>query len=269
MRLRMVRQRQGRRQLALTGRAAATLVVTVILGACASPAGDSPLPVRPTASKATPASTSPRTPTPPSVGESIAVCSESPPYGAGTQLMTPTQSLLPFPLAITFTAGWTGCGLHYKELGDPGGVMMIGTWIVENVYKDPCRWRISLPTSAVGPSVEDLVRELDGQEGTEAAEASDISIDGYDGQFIRLEVPVGLDTSDCDQDQIAEFRFWNGPGDAVWWLGAADAPGLIGEVWAVDVEGTRVVIQSASFSDAGEDRRVEMREIVGSIDFMP
>jgi len=178
-------------------------------------------------------------------------------------------TLLGFPLALTLTDGWNGCGLLYKELGDPGGVMLIGTWDVTNVYADPCHWKTSLPTRAVGPSVDDLVAGLEAQAITESTKPDDVILDGYAGKHLRLSVPLTFDGATCDADQIKEFRFFNGPGEAVWWLGAADAAGLIGDVWVVQVGAQRAVIQAASFTDAGEANRAELRQIVESIDFMP
>ena len=195
-------------------------------------------------------------------------CPQGLPYNPGTYLWTAldTQTI---PLAITMTEGWKGCGLAFKELGDPGGVMMIGAWDVVNVYSNPCRWRSSLMDPPVGPSIDDLAAALDAQELTEAEPAVDATIDGYTGSHIRLEVPVDLDTGDCDAEQMPEFRFWDGPGGSDWYLGAADAPGLVGEAWIMDVDGRRVVIQAASFLDAGEARRDEIHAIVESIDFLP
>lgn len=245
-------------------------VLAAALVGCGPAAGSTPV-VTPLPATASPdAEITPAAPT--ASPESIAgipVCVEGKPYDAGPQVMTAEATLLGFPLAITMTDGWTGCGLHNKELGEPGGVMMIGTWVVVNVYGNPCQWRTSLPATPAGPTVDDLMKALIDQESTDATAPVDVAIDGYAGKYLRLSVPADLDTTTCDKDKITEFRFLNGPGDAVWWLGAAVAPGLIGDVWALDVQGTRVLVQAASFVDAGEARRDEMRQIVESIDFMP
>jgi hypothetical protein len=95
---------------------------------------------------------------------------------------------------------------------------------------------------------------------------------GFPANYVRLSVPEGLDVSDCDRVTIAEFRFFKGPGEeltgsSVWWLGAADAPGLIGEVWATDLDEVRVVVEAAYYSDATQAEVDEIHGIIESIAF--
>ncbi|HZM72181.1 MAG TPA: hypothetical protein VFC71_02295 [Candidatus Polarisedimenticolia bacterium] len=247
-------------------RAGAVALATLLVAGCASGGGEAtdPAPSATPATTATTATTATETsePTP------VPACPEGLPYNPGTYLWSAkdTQTV---PLTITMTEGWKGCGLAFKELGEPGGVMMIGAWDVVNVYANPCHWRDSLMDPPVGPAIDDLATALEAQELTEAEPSAEVTIDGYAGKHVRVEVPVDLDTRDCDADQIPEFRFWDGPGGSDWYLGAGDAPGLIGEAWIMDVDGRRVVIQAASFLDAGEERRDEIHGIVESIDFLP
>jgi len=196
-------------------------------------------------------------------------CTEKVVLPGGRRSISSAETDTPFGVEITFSDGWHGCGLAFKELGEPYGVMMLGYWDVRMVYPDPCHWKGDVMNPDTGPSVKDLMRALVSQKLTMAGPIEPITIDGYQGRYVRLEVAPHLDTSGCDIGTIAEFRFWNGPGESVWWLGAADAPGLIGEVWALDVDGFRFVIQAASFADAGEARRDEIRRIVESIDIQP
>jgi hypothetical protein len=207
----------------------------------------------------------------------IASASETPPSGdgpcdgqrtlpAGRRSITASQTETPFGVEITFTDGWKGCGLAFKELGEPGGLMMIGFWDVRMVYPDPCGWSNYVGSRDTAAGNDGLMTALMNQDLTIAGPIEEVSLDGYKGKYIRLRVPAEVDANRCDRDQIAEFRFWNGPGESVWWLAAADAPGLIGEVWAVDVQGFRFVVQAASFEEAGNARRDEIHEIVESID---
>ena len=240
--------------------AAAAVLATLVMAACSSTGG-------------APTEAASPTPSPTELAPSISPSPAEPAHTCAAGLAgtyrwsaTDTQTI---PLTITMTEGWDGCGLSFKELGDPGGLMMIGAWDVVNVYSNPCGWKSSLMDPPVGGSVDDLATAIDQQELTDAQPSEDVAIDGYAGEHVRLEVPVGLDTAACDADQIREFRFWDGPPGSDWWLGAADAPGLIGEAWIMDVDSRRVVIQAASFQDAGEARRDEIRGIVESIDFLP
>lgn len=220
------------------------------------------------------AASSPQT-TPPSVmpasvvpAPSAAACPAHGDLGAGTYALSAkdTQAV---PAVITVTEGWAGCGLMTKEFGEPGGLALIAFWSVENVYGDPCHWRSTLMHPAVGPGVDDLAAALVDQDVTEASTPTDDTLGGFAGKYLRLSVPLDADVTACDRVEIAEFRFLNGPGDSVWWLGAADAPGLVGEVWILDVDAARVVIQAAYFADATQPEVDEIHGIVRSINLRP
>jgi hypothetical protein len=208
----------------------------------------------------------------PTASAGVPLCQDAFAVSAGRRHITPAMTETPIGLEITFTDGWKGCGLAFKELGPPAGLMMIGYWDSRMVYANPCHWKADVGDPDTGPTIEDLMQAIEAQKLTAAGPTEEVTIDGYSGKYIRFEVAPDLDASDCDRDKPdleAEFRLWNGPGESVWWLGAADAPGLIGEVWAIDVDGFRFVIQAASFGDAPEARRNEIHEIVASIDLLP
>jgi len=194
---------------------------------------------------------------------------------AGTYILTAdaTQTV---PAIVTVPDGWSGCdkGLLAKEFGPPAGPALIGFWSVDNVYADPCHWLDGgLTDPAVGPTVADLAAGLGAQTLTDATAPDDDTLGGLPAAHVQLAVPVDLDTTACDVDPVeqngTEFRFWNGPGDSVWWIGAMDAPGLIGDVWATDLDGTRIVVQAAYFSDADQAQVDEVLAIVRSIAFEP
>lgn len=249
----------------------AALTMAVVVAACGGASRSDGPPTSPTAgarpSEPAGVATAPPRTNPPISGEGP--CIDGITLPAGRRSISALQTETPFGVDATFSDGWKGCGLAFKELGEPGGLMMLGYWDARMVYPDPCHWRKDVGGAETGDGVDALMAALSDQKLSEAGPIQDVSIDGYQGRYVRLEVPTKLDTSGCDSDQIREFRFWNGPGESVWWLGAADAPGLIGEVWALDVDDFRFVIQAASFSDAGELRRDELHRIVESIDIRP
>lgn len=207
----------------------------------------------------------------------VAACPEKGPFAAGTYRLSAAQTLTApaaFTTTITIASGWAGCGLLSKDWGEGGGPSLIGFWNVENVYANPCHWNGGQMDPAVGPTAADLVTAMVDQELTVADAPTAATLGGHPASYVRLSVPEDLDVSACDRVEIAEFRFFRGPGEeftgsSVWWLGAADAPGLIGEVWATDIEGTRVVVQAAYFSDATQAEVDEIHGIVRSITFGP
>jgi len=205
----------------------------------------------------------------------VTACPADGRMSAGRYSLTAEQTLT-IPAEITVTDGWNGCGLIIKEFGAPGGPALIGFWVVENVYRNPCYWNGGLMDPSAGPSPDDLVTALVDQELTDADAPSTGTLGGHPASYVRLTVPDAADVSSCDKvgSGEPEFRFWKGPGEeltgsAVWWLGAADAHGLIGEVWAADVGGNRVVVQAAHFSDADQAEVDEIHAIVESITLLP
>ena len=234
----------------MTTRLFAALTLMVVTTACAAP-------------------TSPASSTP-AAAESLetATCAGRG-TAAGTYLFTADDTMT-VPATITIPDGWDGCGLIAKEFGPPAGPAIIGFWEVENAYANPCHWNGGQMVPPVDSTAADLAIAMVSQEITEAEPPSEAALGGIDASYVRLTVPDDASVSDCDAVEIPEFRFWKGPGEeltgsAVWWIGAADARGLIGEVWAADVEGTRVVVQAAYFSDATQDEVDEIHAIIESI----
>jgi hypothetical protein len=183
-------------------------------------------------------------------------------------------------LEMTFPEGWSGCSLFFKSMPDERvgtRVAMVGFWLVDNVYTDPCQWNGALLDPPVGPSVEDLAAALERQQLT-SAETSPITVDGRPGLRVTFAVQDGIDVSGCDRTNMAEFRYWDGArlddqgrvfnDGSVFWLPAIDAPGRINEAVIVDVDGVRYVLQTAW--TAGMDRiiRQELRTIVESVHFL-
>ncbi len=231
----------------------ALVLVTVVLAACAGTPRSSPM---------------------------TASCPAGVRGEAGTWTVASDQAT-PVPLSITLTEGWDGCDLFFKEVPVAGGgtaPAMVGFWLVGNVYADPCHWKKGPVDPSAGASVAELATALDRQHLTDAAPAVPITLDGFDGLRIEFAVADGVDITDCDRDQIAEFRYWDGAhleagrpvtDDSVFWLGAADAPGRVNEAWIVDVNGVRFVAQTSRTVDMSPSIRDELHRIIQSIDFRP
>lgn len=244
-------------------RRAVLAAIAATLVACSSgPTGGTS-----SAATAFPSLTTVVSPTTSAVEPTIPPCPNDSRVPPGRYFLPPEMSETIAPFTIELPEGWDGCGLFFKENPAPGGLMMVGFWSAQNVYGNSCQWRGSLPAAPTGATVDDLIAAVAAQDPGVAGPPDEIAIEGFAGKHIRFEVPSDLNTSGCDVVDVAEFRFWNGPGDSVWWLGAADAPGLIGEVWTLDVDGSRFDIQAASYVDAPNAVRDEIHAIVESIDF--
>ena len=65
------------------------------------------------------------------------------------------------------------------------------------VYGDACHWTTMMPASPV-TTVDEFVTALSSQASRDASEAVDITLGGYVGKSVTLEVPDDVDFSDCD-----------------------------------------------------------------------
>jgi hypothetical protein len=193
------------------------------------------------------------------------------------------NELLPNQLGLQKGRYWIGVGQMRVSLAVPrgwnvwgggGGIMDprhkgdwpsgtgIGFYQVEDVYADPCRWRRGTMPS-IGPSAADLAAALARQPGRAATSPTDVELDGFSGKMVRLHVPSDVDFSDCSQFEFrgGEFRSWPGR--------FQQGPGQVDEVWILDVEGERLVIDAWWFPQTSADERVKVIDIVESIRIHP
>jgi hypothetical protein len=139
----------------------------------------------------------------------------------------------------------------------------IGFYQVEDVYADPCRWERGMMPS-IGPSAADLAAALARQPDRAATTPTEVELDGYNGKMVRLHVPSDVDFSDCSVQDFrseSEFRSWPGR--------FHQGAGQVDEVWILDVEGERLVIDAWWFPRTSADERVKVIDIVESIRIHP
>jgi hypothetical protein len=138
----------------------------------------------------------------------------------------------------------------------------ISAWTVGNVYAEPCRWFGTLLDPPIDPSVDGLVAALASQKGRHATAPTDVSLDGFTGTYMELTVPARIDLADCN---LGEFRTWVDP------MGGARnlEPGQRDLLWIIDVDGTRLVIDSALGPDTTQQDRADRIQMVESIRIEP
>ena len=83
----------------------------------------------------------------------------------------------------------------------------------------------------------------------------DVTLDGYSGKYLDLQVPS--DISKCEV-----YRPWE-PGLF------AQGPGHRWHLWILDVEGVRVVVESADYEGTTEEVQAELEAMVDSIQIEP
>jgi hypothetical protein len=199
--------------------------------------------------------------------------SENPPTPSSAAVPFPAAGVLepgiyaisdPFPVEVELTLTetwdrWTpGVGSDataiYQGSPDPADGRVIVFAIVDNVYADPCDLGDGLLEPPLGPTVADLAAALAGQPGTDSTEPVDVAISGYSGVYLDYTY-----TGECGTLNRWPSQYGN-------------RQALLGErdqVWILDVEGVRLVIDAASFSRTEEADLAEMRTIIESLTIRP
>lgn len=186
----------------------------------------------------------------------------------------------PARVNVTVPAGWRmtyterGGGLHTAATEmlftiGPEGAGLSG-WSVANLYSDPCGER-TLADRPLGPSVDDLVSGLASLPTVEVTQPTDTTLDGFDGKHLRMTV-----LSDCgdrgDGNGRLPIGLWTGTGEPKRGGEHFDQAGWLGwehQLWILDVDGRRFVIDAAHAADASPELVTELQEMVASINIEP
>jgi hypothetical protein len=161
-------------------------------------------------------------------------------------------------------------GTVKREEGEDRAVMVSIT-TVSNLMVDACvDQRPADPP--IGPTVDDLaagLAELPPFQVTKPP--TDVTINGYSGQHLELTIPDDLpydpdggSWTDCGR---GELQSWIGTESFDYFYGYA--PGQVEEFWILDVDGTRLMIQSRWFPESPPEDIAEMRTILDSIRIEP
>ncbi len=160
------------------------------------------------------------------------------------------------PFTFTMPAGWESIGWGAIK-GDPN--FGFATAEVGNIYAEPCQWELVEP---FGPTVDDLVSAWANVPGFDATATRDVTVDGYAGKQIEFTV------ADYNEDECknGEYGIWQEPvatGDTPsYW---AQGPNEHHQVWILDVDGTRLVINAAYFPTTSPQDRAALDEMLASI----
>ena len=167
-----------------------------------------------------------------------------------------------FPtLAVTFTVplGWQRVmvdGLVWNDNGSRLGIV-----VVDGIYADACDPGAGVISPAIGPSVDDLSSALLAYPGWEEATASDVSIDGFEGQ--RVELNARADAS-CHGEAAQLFQTKGSPGFTM-----GPGNGDFHEVFILDVDETRLVLLAISEAEASAGDRAGLQDVLDSIQIQP
>ena len=163
-------------------------------------------------------------------------------------------------LAVTFTVpdGWQAFDARtLVPLGDdstegPDGAAL-GFLETSGIYSDPCE-SLGDPDVDAGATAEDLADAFSAQSAYEAS-VTDITLDGYSGKQVELELPSEFDAS-CPRDEY--FVFGGGP--------YAQGPDNRWHLTILDVDSSRLVIFTHDFAGTPASGRADLQSMVASIE---
>jgi hypothetical protein len=176
-------------------------------------------------------------------------------------------------LTVQFTVptGWTwdDPGILKKTGADLPDGHAIGIWTGDvQVYTDPCQWRTAAPNPPTGTTAQAVIDALAVQPQRHASApvirrgAGAGSPEQYAGWSIDLTVPTDTELvgGPC---YGGEFRSWGPDENARFHQG----PGQRDTVWALDVDGARLIVDAASFPATPATEMTEQAVVVSSMVF--
>jgi hypothetical protein len=193
------------------------------------------------------------------------------PLGTTGPSSIPTANPASYPITnfegvkvtLTLPIGWTGYGLYVNNGGGAATTLTgIEVWAVDQTYTDPCHWDGAELDPPLGPTVDDLATALQNQPTREAT-TSDVTVDGYSGSLVKMIVPAGAVLAECDE---GEFRSWTWGSDSPRW---AQGPGQHDDVYILDVEGFRLVIDTIYYDSSPATDRAEQLQMVDNAQIEP
>lgn len=137
--------------------------------------------------------------------------------------------------------------------GDTGIIILRGG----GLYSDPCH-STPPPDISVGPTVDDFANALADHPPLDVTTPIDVTLAGYTGKYVDLQLPA--DVSGC----TPTGEFW--PFEPGMY---AQGPSHRWHLWILDVDGTRVVIQTMDYARTSAEDLAKLQSIVDSIQIEP
>lgn len=245
-------------------RLAAAAVVALVLSGCSAASGE------PGSSASTQPSAAPST------------TAQDPTPGPVTDVLTGGRYLFePFDgvtIVATGPQGWVGypdramAGPDPVQGDAPDGIL-IAFFTPHGVHSDPCHWDL-LGTGdaaqpgdpAVGPTVDDLVAAVGANTFYTSTAPTPVTIDGYAGQELELQLPDEPDYATCDKDDPAD------PGGHVFPFSAglyAQGQANIWHLYVLDVDGKRLALAVLSHAGTAQSDLDTAKDVIDTLDINP
>lgn len=176
-------------------------------------------------------------------------------------------------IAATGPDGWFGYpdwamdGPKPVHADAPTGIA-ISFFTADGLYSDPCHWDVQGTGSAdvgdvkVGPTVDDMVAALRANTYYTSTVAKPVTIDGYEGQELELQLPNHQFTK-CDNetgDDSGHAFVFSGPGLYV------QGPANRWHVYILDVAGTRLISVILSYPKTAQSDLDLAQSVIDAMD---
>lgn len=235
--------------------AAAVLAIAVVIGLGLTPVtvrlGD-PEPMPPSTPAPTPVSFVPVLPGPIAAGRYV------------------VDDSFAVELEFSVPSGWSKFAAgsdHLSIVRDPAGGAYptpphgtaVGFFVVDNLFADPCLPSVGMLDPPVGPAVEDLAAAFAAVPAYLASAPQPAMVSGYSGVTMSLDLDVYM----CE---FSEIQLWRTPSG---WVRNPQGEEEENRLWILDVDGSRLVINTLHFRGASAESRAELEEIVASVRIRP
>jgi hypothetical protein len=152
---------------------------------------------------------------------------------------------------------WEDSGVWPVGQGnDPPGGAFVGLYPGGNLYSEPCLTDEEADADVpVGPTVDDLVTALVDHSSLDVTDPVDVTFAGYSGKYLDLTVPE--DISECALYQPMDHHIY------------AQGPRQRWHMWILDVDGTRLVVETNDYPGTSAERLAEEQAIIDSLQITP
>ena len=165
-------------------------------------------------------------------------------------------------VSVSAPAGWSAGG-DWVARGPKGNDLPDGMGVrfytVSNLFKKPSSYADGLQYPQVGPSAADLVHAIALQPAWDTNTPSDTTIGGYPTKHIQVTIPQDAQFDARDGGAFYLFRD-EGTGDIWGW-----APGQIFDIYAVDVDGQRLVIDAFHYPGTPANDVAAQQAVIATI----
>lgn len=169
------------------------------------------------------------------------------------------NAFIPVDVLVTVPDGWSGGGdwLLFGPRGfEPPDGMNIRFGSVSQMFANPYEVADGFVDPPVGSTVDDLVNAMINHPDWPTSPPTDVSIDGYAGKVVRLTLPPDTELPG------GRFMFWrDGEGGDRW----AFESGQIVDIYVIDVDGQRLVLELFSYPDTPTDDLAERQAVIDSL----